>query len=116
VVKVKKIILLVAYSVICFSVSNATAKPPLSYKCFEAGSGRDFRFEVPADGKGDLVMLPGFPVKSRDRLPIIGFGSKNSFRFGDMVEGGMYRNGVFYYHKHNSSTGTKVINGACKLI
>jgi hypothetical protein len=112
----KKITLIIVNSVICFSVSTATAQPPFSFKCFEAGSGRDFRFEVPADGKGDLVLLPGFPVNTKDRLPINGFGSKNSFRFGDMVEGGMFRNGVFYYHKHNSSTGTKVINGACKLI
>ena len=114
--KLKKLISIVAHTAVCASVSSALAQPPFTYKCFEAGSGRDFRFEVPASGKGELVLLPGFPVKSRDRLPVNGFASKNSFRFGNEIEGGLFRNGVFYYHKHNSSTGTKIVNGACKLI
>ena len=114
--KLNKLISIVAHTVVCASVSSALAEPPFTYKCFEAGSGRDFRFEVPASGKGELVLLPGFPVKTRDRLPVNGFTSKNSFRFGDEIEGGLFRNGVFYYHKHNSSTGTKIVNGACKLI
>ncbi len=114
--KLNKLIPIVAYTVVSASVSSALAQPPFTYKCFEAGSGRDFRFEVPASGKGELVLLPGFPVKTRDRLPVNGFASKNSFRFGDEIEGGLFRNGVFYYHKHNSSTGTKIVNGACKLI
>ena len=114
--KLNKLISIVAYTVVCASVSSALAQPPFTYKCFEAGSGRDFRFEVPASGKGDLVLLPGFPIKTRDRLTVSGFASKNSFRFGNEIEGGLFRNGVFYYHKHNSSTGTKIVNGACKLI
>ena len=114
--KLKKLISIIVQTAVCASVSSALAQPPFTYKCFEAGSGRDFRFEVPASGEGELVLLPGFPVKSRDRLPVNGFVSKNSFRFGDEIEGGLFRNGVFYYHKHNSSTGTKVVNGACKLI
>ena len=114
--KLKKLISIVAHTAVCASVSSALAQPPFTYKCFEAGSGRDFRFEVPANGKGELVLLPGFPVKTRDRLPVNGFASKNSFRFGDEIEGGLFRNGVFYYHKHNSATGTKIVTGACKLI
>ena len=114
--KFNKFISIVAYTVVSASGPSALAQPPFTYKCFEAGSGRDFRFEVPAGGKGELVLLPGFPVKTRDRLPVNGFASKNSFRFGDEIEGGLFRNGVFYYHKHNSSTGTKIVNGACKLI
>ena len=107
--KLNKLIAIVAHTVVCASVSSALAQPPFTYKCFEAGSGRDFRFEVPASGKGELVLLPGFPVKTRDRLPVNGFASKNSFRFGDEIEGGLFRNGVFYYHKHNSATGTNIV-------
>ena len=27
----------------------------------------------------------------------------------------MFRNGIFYYHRHDTGTGTKIVNGTCKV-
>jgi hypothetical protein len=42
--------------------------------------------------------------------------SETTFRFGSEVEGGMFRNGIFYYHRHDTGTGTKIVSGTCRVI
>ena len=96
--------------------SIAQAAAPLTYRCVDVITKRAFQFEIPADGNGMLTIAPGFPVRSRDELPMTGFGSKTSFRFGNEVEGGMFRNGIFYYHRHDTGTGTKIVSGTCRII
>ena len=65
--KLKQFISTVVYTVICGSVASALAQPPFTFKCFEAGSGRDFRFEVPASGKGE----PSFYLDSLSNPEIV---------------------------------------------
>ena len=97
-------------------VSVAQAAPPTAFRCVDVITKRAFQFEIPADGQGNLTILPGFPVRSRGELPMTGYGSKTSFRFGSEVEGGMFRNGIFYYHRHDTGTGTKIVSGTCRVI
>ncbi|MGB2023706.1 MAG: hypothetical protein ACPHT7_02000 [Litorivicinaceae bacterium] len=96
------------------SVIQAAA--PLTYRCVDVISKRGFQFEIPANGQGKLKINSGFPVRTRGELSMTGFGSKTSFRFGNEIEGGMFRNGIFYYHRHDTGTGTKIVNGTCKVI
>ena len=100
---------------ICFT-SVAEAAAPLTYRCADVISKRTFQFEIPANGDGALKVAPGFPTRARSELTITGFGSKTSFRFGDEIEGGMFRNGIFYYHRHDTGSGTNVVNGTCRII
>ena len=102
-------------TVVCMT-SMAQAAAPLTYRCVDVITKRAFQFEIPADGNGTLKIAPGFPTRSRDELPMTGFGSKTSFRFGNEVEGGMFRNGIFYYHRHDTGTGTKIVSGTCRII
>ena len=97
-------------------ISVAQAAPPTTFRCNDIVSKRTFQFEIPADGKGDLTFLAGFPVKSRGQLPMTHYFSEGTFRFGGEVEGGMFRNGIFYYHRHDTGTGTKIVNGTCRVI
>lgn len=94
----------------------AQALPPITFRCIDVNSNRAFKFEIPAEGKGSLKIARGFPVKAHSKLPLTGFGSKTSFRFGNEIEGGMFRNGIFYYHRHDTGTGTKVVSGTCRII
>jgi hypothetical protein len=102
-------------TVIC-ATSVAQAAAPLAYRCVDVITKRAFQFEIPADGTGTLKIAPGFPVRAHDELPMTGFGSKTSFRFGNEIEGGMFRNGIFYYHRHDTGTGTKIVSGTCRII
>jgi len=96
------------------NISQAAA--PLMYRCVDVTAKKAFQLEMPANGKGSLKFLKGFPVRSSDALPITGFASKGSFRYGSEVEGGMFRNGIFYYHNHNTGSGSKVVNATCRNI
>ena len=96
------------------SIANAAA--PLAYRCVDVISKRTFQFEIPANGDGSLKVAPGFPARARPELTITGFGSKTSFRFGNEIEGGIFRNGIFYYHRHDTGSGTNVVNGTCRII
>ena len=102
-------------ALISFS-SIAQAAAPLMYRCVDVVSKRGFQFEIPANGLGMLKVDPGVPVRSRGECKITAFGSKTTFRFGSEIEGGMFRNGIFYYHRHDTGSGTKIINGTCRLI
>ena len=51
-------------------ISVAQAAPPTTFRCVDVITKRAFQFEIPADGKGDLTFLAGFPVKSRGQLPM----------------------------------------------
>ncbi len=97
-------------------ISIAQAAPPTTFRCVDVITKRAFQFEIPADGKGDLTFLAGFPVKSRGQLPMTHYFSETTFRFGSEVEGGMFRNGIFYYHRHDTGTGTKIVSGTCRVI
>ncbi len=96
--------------------SSAEAAAPITFRCVDLSTKRAFQFEVPHDGKGILKIKSGFPVRSRNELPMTGFGSKTSFRSGNEIEGGMFRNGIFYYHRHDTGAGTKVVSGTCRVI
>tara|TARA_Y100000991_G_scaffold181457_1_gene144334 strand:- start:801 stop:1145 length:345 start_codon:yes stop_codon:yes gene_type:complete len=96
--------------------SSAEAAAPITFRCVDLSTKRAFQFEIPHDGEGILKIKSGFPVRSRNDLPMSGFGSKTSFRFGNEIEGGMFRNGIFYYHRHDTGAGTKVVNGTCRVI
>ena len=96
--------------------STAEAGAPIMYRCVDLSTKRAFQFEIPHDGKGVLKINSGFPVRSRNELPMTGFATKTSFRFGNEIEGGMFRNGIFYYHRHDTGAGTKVVSGTCRVI
>ena len=98
------------------AISVVQAAPPTTFRCVDVITKRAFQFEIPADGKGDLTFLAGFPVKSRGKLPMTYYFSETTFRFGSEVEGGMFRNGIFYYHRHDTGTGTKIVSGTCRVI
>ena len=110
--------LLKSITILCIStlISVAQAAPPTTFRCVDVITKRAFQFEIPADGKGDLTFLAGFPVKSRGKLPMTHYFSETTFRFGSEVEGGMFRNGIFYYHRHDTGTGTKIVSGTCRVI
>ena len=96
--------------------NTAQAAPPFTFRCVDIISDRAFKFEIPADGKGSLKIARGFPVRASSKLRLTRFDSKTSFRFGSEVEGGIFRNGIFYYHRHDSGTGTRVVSGTCRII
>ena len=112
----KNLLKLIAALSISTLISIAQAAPPTTFRCVDVITKRSFQFEIPADGKGDLTFLAGFPVKSRGKLPMTHYFSETTFRFGSEVEGGMFRNGIFYYHRHDTGTGTKIVSGTCRVI
>lgn len=97
-------------------IAIAHAAPPTTFRCVDVITKRAFQFEIPADGKGQLTFFAGFPVKSRGKLPMTYYFSEGTFRFGSEVEGGIFRNGIFYYHRHDTGTGTKIVSGTCRVI
>ncbi len=76
-------------------ISVAQAAPPTTYRCVDVSTKRAFQFEIPADGKGDLTFLAGFPVKSRGQLPMTHYFSEMTFRFGSEVEVACSETGFF---------------------
>lgn len=97
-------------------ITVAKAAPPNTFSCSDFITKKAFQFEIPADGKGNLTFAAGFPVISRGELPITYYFSERTFQFGSEVEGGMFRNGIFYYHRHDSGSGTKIVSGTCRVI
>ena len=111
-----KVFKIIAVMLLPAIFNTAQGSPPFTFRCVDIISDRAFKFEIPADGKGSLKIARGFPVRASSKLQLTRFDSKTSFRFGNEVEGGIFRNGIFYYHRHDSGTGTRVVSGTCRII